>query len=117
MIISRSKKEHVMKIKRLVAFSFLISSMFGIAGCNNNANSQQISEPISVVYEVTLGALDICEVHYINGNSISSSIGRYEFGWTFKQYGDVYFELSKDSKKNVFSNSCYGYFIGIGYKA
>lgn len=97
-----------MKFTKLVLLPIVSLSLLGAISCAQNVNAPQVS---NIVYEVTLDIGDKCVVQEINATS--GIVATYSNGWTFKQYSGACFELTKDAKKVIYSNSRYGYTITI----
>ena len=97
-----------MRFKKLVLLPLISLTLLGTISCTNKEATPSVS---NVVYEVTLNVADKCIVQRIDDTS--GIVATYSNGWTFKQYGNACFELTKESNKVVYSNSRYGYTISI----
>ena len=98
-----------MKFNKFVLLSVVSLTLLGAVACTNNSETPSVS---NVVYEITLDIGGKCVVQRID--ETSGVVATYSDGWTFKQYSDACFELTKEARKVVYSNSRYGYTITIG---
>lgn len=96
-----------MKFKTIVLIPLMSMCLFGAVACSNNDGGSSSN----ITYQVTLDENDSCRVQRIDANT--DTVATYDNGWTFKQFGNVCFELSKDGEKVTYSNSRYGYTLYI----
>lgn len=93
-----------MKLKK-TKLILALSSLLLLGGCTSSGAGDT-----DVTYRVTLDENDYC---YVRWSYTSDVYARYYSGWTFEQYEDAYFILSKDGDSIVYSNSVFGYEIEI----
>lgn len=91
-------------MKKLLLLPLLSACLLGVTSCGGSSGGD-------VSYQVTLDSNDSCAVQTIS--AITDVVANYYEGWTFRQYEDAFFKLSKDGSDVIYSNSRYGYTIKI----